>query len=497
MRLIRKKLASDFGPCLLLAVVAVAPVCLNTNVSAVPRFDGAGYAVLGQALATGRGYREINKPEAPPHDHFPPGYPFALAILWCFTGRSVIAAHIFSEVCTVTAVLLGWKWFRAMYPPKTALMLGLVLAINWTWGRIGGSIQSEPLFMVWELLAVLMTVRATRHDTLGGGVALGTVLAASMLTRHVGICIAVAVVLDLGLRGRWKTGVAALTLATLLVLPWVGWLLLVHHHTQLGLLTVHGLVSRIAGQALFYLQRLPDQITGPFVEVGTVFKRSPVLATAANLWAVMATAIVVWGWVQTLRTPRRRLVGMIAFTTLSLLLIWPFIEAGRFLIPLVPMLLVGLTEGLARVLRQARLKQPRVLAVTILLGVSIPYSVYSIVNGRAEAQRSIHVDFDAACQWIAGHTTGPGPVLTRHPGEVFWQTGHATIESDSLDLNEIDRLINRLGVTYLLIDDERYVNAGSNPLKEYVNQYPGRATLVWSKSHGSASVQVFEIIRSK
>jgi hypothetical protein len=511
MRLIWKKLASGFGPWLLLAVVAAAPVCLNTNLSAVPRFDGAGYAVLGQALATGCGYREINKPEAPPHDHFPPGYPFALAILWRITGRSVVAAHIFSEVCTVTAVLLGWRWFRAIYPPKTALMLGLALATNWTWGRIGGSIQSEPLFIVWELLAVLMTVRATRHDTLGGGVALGIVLAASMLTRHVGICIAVAVVLDLGLRARWKTVVAALTMATLLVLPWVVWLLLVHHHTQLGLLTAqlvhhhtqlglltaHGLAGRITGQALFYLQRFPDQITGPFVEVGTVFTHSPVLATAANLWAVMTTATVVWGWVQTLRTPRRWLVGMIAFTTLSLLLIWPFIEAGRFLIPLVPMLLVGLTEGLARVIRQLRLKRPRVLAVTILLGVSIPFSVYSIVNGRAEAQRSIHADFDAACQWIAGHATGPGPILTRHPGEVFWQTGHATIECDSLDLNAIDRLINRLGVTYLLIDDERYVNAGSNPLKEYVNQYPGRATLVWGKSHGSASVQVFEIIRSK
>ena len=51
---------------------------------------------------------------------------------------------------------------------------------------------------------------------------------------------------------------------------------------------------------------------------------------------------MVWGWVRTLQTARRRLVGMIAFITLSLLFAWPFTEAGRFLIPLVPMVLVGL-----------------------------------------------------------------------------------------------------------------------------------------------------------
>ena len=497
MRPIWKKLASRFGPCLLLVTVVAASVGLNMNPWAAPRFDGAGYAVLGQALSTGQGYREINQPEAPPHDHFPPGYPFALALLWRFTGRSTVAAHVFSMICTILAVLLSWRWFRAMYPPKTALLLGLALGINWTWGRIGGSIQSEPLFMVWELVAALATMKAVRHDTFGIGIILGIALAMGILTRHVGVCIAGAVVLDLGLRGRWKVLVIAVSTATVLVLPWVGWLLAVHHHTQLGLLTTHGLVDRIAGQALFYLQRLPDQIMGPFVEVATVFKRSPAITVAANLWAAIAGSIIAWGWVRTLRIARRRIVGLNAFITLSLLFVWPFTEAGRFLIPLVPMMLVGLTEGLAYVMGLAQLKAPRDWAVAILLGASIPYSAYSIINGRADAQRRNHVDFDAACRWVADHATRPGRILTRHPGEVFWQTGHSTIEPDSPDLVEIDRLIDRLGVTYLLVDDERYVNASVNPLKEYVEQYPQRTVLVWSKSHDRVSVQVFEVAQSK
>lgn len=494
---IRKRLSSVFGPWLLLTIVASLSVCLNTNVSSVPRFDGAGYAVLGQALGTGRGYCEINRPGAPRHDHFPPGYPFTLAILWEFTGRSVVAAHLFSAVCTILAVLLGWNWFRVMYPPRTALVLALALAINWTWGRIGGSIQSEPCFMVWELLAILTAIEAVRYGTFRSGAALGLALGVVVLTRHVGICIAVAVVLDLALSGRWKLLLVVIATATLLVFPWAIWLLMVHHHTQLALLTTQGLTDRIAGQVVFYLQRFPDQLMGPFVEVGTVFKRSPVIVILANLWAMLFGIILVGGWVKTLRTPRRRLVGLIAFITLSLLVLWPFTEAGRFLIPLIPMMLVGLTEGLAYVIRQARVKRPRDWAVTILLSISVPYSAYAIINGRAEAQRRIHLDFDRACQWITSQARGSGPILTQYPGEVFWQTGHYTVEPDSTDPGAIDGLIEQLGVSYLLIDNNRYANAGSNPLQRYVKQYPDRVRLVWGNSHDNLSVQVFEIIRSK
>ena len=463
----------------------------------VPRFDGAGYAVLGEALATGHGYREINKPEAPPHDHFPPGYPIVLAVLWQFTGRSIVAAHVLSLVCTVIAILLGWSWFRVMYPPRTALLLGLALAINWTWARIGASIQSEPLFILWELLAICVTIRAERKNTVGIGVALGLIVGASMLTRHVGVCIAGAVILELMLCRQWKALTATISTTTLLMLPWIGWLTAIHHHTQLGLLTLDSLGARIVGQAVFYLQRLCDQISGPFVEVGTVMHRLLALKVVANLWATMAFTIIMWGWVNTLRTSRRRMVGLISSLTLVLLLIWPFTEAGRFLVPLVPMILVGLTEGLARLIRLVGVKRTRQWAVVIVLLMSVPYSAYSIINGRAKAQRRLHADFDAACQWIARETIGRGLVLTRHPGEVFWQTGRLTIEPDSSSPDAIDRLIDRVGVTYLLIDDERYMSADSNPLREYVRYYPARAESVWGKSHGGMSVEVFKVIRSK
>ncbi len=451
---------ATLGMCLVLAVASASSVALNTDLMASPRFDGAGYSVLGEALASGRGYCEIDKPESPWHAHFPPGYPAALALLWCFAGRSVAAAHLFSIVCTVTAVLLAWHWFRTLYPPRTAFILGLSLALNWTWARVGGSIQSEPFYLMCELLAILAAVRVSRSDSRAAEVVLAIILASCVLIRHVGICVAAAAIIDLAMRRQWRAIRTVVPIAVVLILPWAGWLLAVHQHTQVGLLVQEGTAVRIASQAMFYLQRLPDQIHGPFVEVGTVFSRSVMIAVLATLWAAAASGVIIWGWVSTLRSPRRRLAGLTALTTLSLLLIWPFTEAGRFLIPIVPMLLVGATEGIARVINLARLRQPRLWASGIVLATSVPYVAYATATGRAEAQRQTYADFDAACAWIAQQAPRPGPVLTQHPGEVFWQTGRLAVAPDSPDPEAVDRLIDRLGVSYLLIDEDRYAHAG-------------------------------------
>src|SRR5262249_20579440 len=104
--------------------------------------------------------------------------------------------------------------------------------------------------------------------------------------------------------------------------------------------------GRIAGQLIFYVQRIPDQMTGPFVEVGTVFRGSPALAILARGWAVLATAVIAPGWVRARLRPRRRLAGLIPLCSLVLFSAWPFTEAGRFLVPLIPCLLIGAVEGL-------------------------------------------------------------------------------------------------------------------------------------------------------
>ncbi len=477
-----------------MALASAGSVALNADFRSPPRYDGAAYAVLGLALETGRGYVEINDPEPAPHAHFPPGYPAALAILWRVTGPSVVAAHALSALCTAAATLAAWWWFRGLYPPRTALVLGLSVATNWAWGRLGGSIQSEPLYLLLGQLAVLAATWAGRRGGRRPAIVLGVALASCTLTRHVGACLAAAAILDLLSRRRRASAAWAGTVAAALVLPWVVWMASVGRRTQAGLLSPEGLAGRVARQALFYVQRLPDQWTGPIVEVGTVFRRSAAGLVMVNAWAFAATGVLIWGWSRLIRAPRRRLAGLVPLMTLPLLVAWPFTEAGRFLVPLVPFILAGAVEGLSAVEAMGRLRRPRAWASWAVLAMSLPYAVHAIAAGRAEAQRRSHRDFDAACAWLAREADRPGPVLVaRYPSDVFWMSGRRATAPPSDDPEAIARAIDRLGVAYVLVEDERFARAPPNPLNRFVTGHPERVRRAWSRAGGAGSIAVFAV----
>jgi hypothetical protein len=511
---------------LVVVLLGALSVGLNADLHSPPRYDGAGYSVLALSLLEGRGYREIDRLDAPRHAHFPPSYPLALAALWKVFGTSVVAAHVFSMVCTVAASWLAWRWFRRIEPRFVADALGIALAVNWMWGAAGGAIQSEGLYLFLSMMAInLARSRGWRE-----GLALGVLLGLCVLTRHVGMGLLLAVTIDRLFgpgesspsplaeqsregasrdRRRSVRDVAIIVLAaTAVISPWIYWLATVRRNTQVALLDAPGFGPRIVSQALFYFRRVPDALTGPFIEVATVFSRSKMIGIAATILAVFVSAVVLVGLIRCAIDPRRRLAGLVPLVTLPLLLVWPFTEAGRFLIPLVPFLQVGTVEGLAWILglvlpptphpdpppqggrgpsgnplrlrgREGWGANRRRLAAVIVLLAAIPYPAYSLLTRRAEAQRQSHAAFDAACAWIAQEATHPGPILTRHPGEVFWQTGRLVVFPESDDIDILARQIRDQGVAYILVDSDRFANAPPTPLARMVAERPGSARLVF------------------
>jgi hypothetical protein len=501
----------------LVALVSAVNIGFNTVWSAPPRFDGAGYAVLAQSLLRGEGYRAIDHPDRPRHAHFPPGYPLVLALTWGLVGKSAAAGHAVSGLLTLGATLAAWLWFRSFLPRPTALALGLALAVNWIWGRTGSAIQSEPLYLFLSQATLLAAVAAGRRTTLGiwRSISLGALLAACVLTRHVGLGLAVAVCIDLVARHRFADAGTVAVSAAAFVLPWAGWMAAIGPaaRTQAGLLARGDgtWTERFARQSIFYLQRIPDQLTGPFVEVGTLFQRGPILTVAANLWAVAVTGLIFAGWLACIRQPRGRLAGLLPLATLAMLIVWPYTEAGRFLVPLVPCLLIGAVEGtavMARLLRRmsgtrARVARIRLYAASMIALGSLPYSAYALATGRARALELTHRAVDLAGEWIATHATRPGPVISRHPGEVFWQTGRQGIEVSSLerpgdldaDSDSIARLIATYQVSYLLIDQNRYAGAPLSPLARFVAEHPELAREVWRSDSGHESVIIYEVAK--
>ncbi len=503
---------------LILFTLTLLNIIGNTRFTSPPRYDGAGYAILAEAYRTGQGYREISHPDAPRHTHFPPGYPIALAAVWSISGRSFAVAHLFSTGCSTLAVLCFWRWFASMYSARVAFTMGLTLALNWTWGRVGGSIQSEPLFLLLVSLVVLIAQARTTMSTL----VLAIVLAVAVLTRHVGICLVVAVIVDLWMQRARRAALVVTTLVLSLLAPWGVWLAVVGRRTQVDLIPRGNLGSLIADQSLFYLRRIPDQIVGPFVEVATVFTRTPMLGMLATFGALLITALICTGWWRCLSGHEgRRLAGLVPLVTFPLLLVWPFTEAGRFLIPFLPFLLIGGVEGIEWLLThlfsradpgghsptesplnqspstdsidddtaRRMLSRPRLQAAQFLLIFSIPYAAYAILSNRVAAQERTHADFETACAFLKDQNLTPGPVMSRHPGDVFWLSGRKGLEPPA-DPKAIAEVLDKYQLAYLLIDEARYARAESSPLVAFVESNPSRARLVMQNS----SVLVYKVI---
>lgn len=501
------------GFCLSAAAIALVSglaIARQTHFDAPPQYDGAGYATLATSLIEGRGYRAIDHPDAPRHVHFPPGYPGFLALVWSATGVSNRAAHLASMACAVGATLAAWLWFRRMYSPLAALAMGLALALNWVWSRTGGGIQSEPLYMLLGQLAILVAAGRRPRRWPIRGLLLGLLLGAALLTRHVALGLIAAIWIDQTTRGRGRAALVSALVVALIAAPWVVWVVSYGDgESQAGLLTEGGrsVLGGLAGQVVFYMERLPDQLTGPFVEFATVFGRSPAARVLALGWAAVGSSMLILGWLWTLRNPRRRLAGLVALATLGLLLVWPYTEAGRFLIPLIPCLLVAATESLAVILKRLKISKgrgaARLASAWLILSLSIPYAGCSIEAAGRRARAEEQVAFNSACLWVRDQAQRPGPVLTRHPGEVFLQTGRRALEvatsertgAVDADPAAVDRLIDHYGAAYLLIDDGRYANAAASPLDRFVRERPDRVRRVFSARDRHGAVRVYEIIR--
>ena len=477
------------GPGAVVAAVAAAGAVLNTGFDEPPRFDGAGYAMLARALVEGEGYRDIDHPDALPHAHFPPAYPALLAAAWVVFGRSAASAHAVSVLCTTGATVAAWWWFRWQYSARVALLLGLALAMNWTWHRVGGNIQSEPLYMLLKQLSLLAGVSASRAGGIARGARLGGLIGAMTLTRLIGVAVGAAVGIELLLRRRWRALAATVAVSGLVVSPWAWRLATSGRKTHLGYFPGGSMPEVILGNAWFYVLRIPDALTGPFVEVGTVFSTGayPVAAT----FAVAAGLVMARGLVAVLKADRLRTAGLVVACNLALLLAWPYTEAGRFLLPLVPALLVVAVEGLSGIARGLGRDRPRVWASALLLAAATPYSVYAAASGRASAEHRSQEPVDAGLRWIATHGDRPGPIMTAYPAEAFWFTDRPGIVPPD-DPEAIAREVDRYEVAYLVLVEGRFARAREDPISEFVAGNPGRVRRCWASESGR--VAVYEVV---
>ncbi len=426
-----------------------------------PGGDNAGYLILGDALRSGEGYRDLYLPGTPLHARYPPFLPVLLAGLG--------AGGVVVSKCAMLLITTATVWATAHFGRRwvgegPAVAAAGLLAVNPTLLEYGHYVLSEGPFV---LLIVAALWLSQREDRRGALLAMGAAVAA-FGTRTAGMTVLMALPLAWLLarrhrRAAWTTLLAVGTLAAwALYQRWaaadqpgyLSALLLVDPYSpEAGTVNLPGLIERAARNCWAYVSRvLPATVLGPGDAPGG----------GRIVLGLVASAAALLGWTN---AARRRLGAPEVFALLyaGLIALWPSVWTDqRFLLPLLPVVLLLALSALWTLPPRlpVRWLRPAVPVVVALFGITwvatvVPDRVGCIASYRAGRPCDVPALsslYDAA-RWARESTPADAVIANRKPRLFYWfSRRRGDVYPFSADAGTVMEGLDRMGAGYVVVD---------------------------------------------
>ncbi len=321
--------------------------------------DNFAYILLGRNIADGMGFVNATEVAHRPHTHFPPGYPYLLALIIKVFGDDLAYYKIANGLFFLASVYLIYFIVKKISKSTAlAFLVAIFTLLNSVFLRFSTIEMSEIPFLFITLLALYFFLISYEKDnflkskSFWGMVVL---LGISYYFKMLGVAL-IAGVLGLYFFDRkWKQLIVATIAVVVLVLPWqirtskVGGS---SHFTQLmqinpyeperGNLTFPTLMERIKKNATRYISS--DIPAGLFNMENTNENREEV---PTSMWVIGLLSIVLAG-VGIYGLQNFRMFFLIYFAALfTILLLWPEIWSGiRFISAILPLVLFLAAYGL-------------------------------------------------------------------------------------------------------------------------------------------------------
>ena len=497
------------------AVVVVAVVAVHVVLgftSATPAIhpggDNAAYVSLANSLATNAAYSEPWHPEEPPHTQYPPLYPAALAVLILLGAKTWVAFKAFSLALTGMAAAFCFLWIQRLHGPRIGALVallfgvapGVLISAQW--------ILAEPLFMALVFASLWLLTPDSRRQPgrpvrgkpssrrskaeLGVGLVLAI---AAYFTRSAGLPLVVAVAIGLVATRRWAALGVFGGLFGIAAVPWhlragdeyvsAFWMVNPYSPDQ-GQAGIADLVQRVVDNLWQYSSEiLPTTIAG--------------VGGAAGLTLGLALAgLAAWGWVLRVREQ----AGIPEFFFLlyaGLIVLWPSVWSGdRFLLPIVPLVLLYAGEGLASLTAGRTQWRPRVFALIVGVAFLLPAGSSWLERSGQATQCRLQVrtagpfgcysanvrELQAMAVWTSERLPQGSVVFTRKPRLFHAFSGHAAaVYPFTTDERSLLMQADSLGVDHVVLGN--WDGSGAMYVSPVVRNNPGRFCLVAQLPVGS------------
>jgi hypothetical protein len=333
-----------------------------------------------------------------PHLRYAPGYPALIAPTWWLSDSPFWLISLVHLALAAALAAGVYAWARRLQPELAILIAALVLANTSLWEAFRRT-HTELAFtteLVWAAVCLQRAADAPNWRALAGWAGIGVVLAtAATLTRHVGVMLVPGFALMLAVRA-WRgemSGRRAAALTALVGAPVVAAVLALvawdrHRAVHVGP-DAKSYAEDLRDRSFTPLEQVAEGVRLRIAECGRLlipgmvkcYARTGQWLNANSLIYLSLTPLLILGWLRLARRRPDALVFALPLHT-ALYVIWPFDQATRFMLPMLPVLWTAAAEAMVADQRRSRLLA--MLTAAHLL-VSVFYWVHSTWNSSYAA----------------------------------------------------------------------------------------------------------------
>ena len=433
--------------------------------------DNARYYLLGRALATGQGYRQIEHPDKPVESQYPPLFPALIAVTGGLAG-SPLPAKVLVAVMGLLSTVLLWRILRRHAPDHATVVVALYAGSSFV-ADYSTFVMSEMPYLFFSLLAL----EAWEWCAAGppGRRALIAACALSVLPiacRSAGVAFSVAWIACALWSGRRRLA-AGHALGLLVVLA-AGWALSPGGSSYLSQLVQVNSYRPDAGAAgagslLARVGRNVSAYAGPILGESFVPAWYELPGGVRMALTFCLVPLLIAGWVLTLRSPLR-LAAVYVALYFGVLCLWQEQwSSTRFVVSVLPLLQLFLVQAVARACDAAagavRRRHPATgpgridgrwgragawSVAALLLAVNVSATAAASFGKRLPADWR---NFYRCADWLRANSPADAVVMSRSPALFYIRSGRrGMLYPFTGDRQAVMAEMARKGVRYVVLD---------------------------------------------
>ena len=489
--------------------------------------DDGIYVTTAKALATGEGYRIISLPYEPAQTKYPPLYPFLLSLIWRVYPHfpeNLTWMMMLSVAATLSFLGLTYRYLveHGYAGPLQALIIVALAAINWRTVTLATGIYSEMFYAAFSVAALYLAEKyAKRQMSWMSGLVVGVIIGLAFLTRSSALALLVAVGLYYALRREWRKFLLVAGVSTMVVVGWAvwcNWNMTTVERVNVAYYTNYlSYFNEVVGdlQTMKHASRLETllRMVGGNALMLILISIPVVCLSISYEWVLFFAFTVLFFAAGLLRSMSKgvRLLPVYVISYVALHLLWlPYVAYDRFLIPLLPFLLLFLLSELAAMASPVRkelksdggiLKRLSAAFIALAMLVSVGVVIYNYGSNLRAALTSSYsrkapgapAENREAIEWINRHTDPSDKLVCYYDPLYFLHTGRKATRSFAMKAGVTWQAHQELIFNIIDENQARYLVCTSSDFEnEYQPDLRRESFRLLITQHSKRFVPVFE-----